>query len=223
MDPETRESLIARLPNHADSAAWNEFVELYEPLIYGIGRRHGLQPADAGDLVQEVLASVASAIREKQTALFQVEDAKAKDKLLHELRALYTKRFEIDTAYQDFKMREIERRAKKLRAEVNAREKAADNWVEAMVTLAKMRADGIETMDSLATPAVSTQRGAFSTGVLSGSVNAVPSRDNFPSFGQPNTRMTNSEVPAAPARVNRNPSSFDAPPFNAPRPEPYRN
>jgi RNA polymerase sigma-70 factor (ECF subfamily) len=62
MDPETRESLIARLPNHADSAAWNEFVELYEPLIYGIGRRHGLQPADAGDLVQEVLASVADSI-----------------------------------------------------------------------------------------------------------------------------------------------------------------
>ena len=62
MDPETRESLIARLPNHADSAAWSEFVELYEPLIYGIGRRHGLQPADAGDLVQEVLAAVANSI-----------------------------------------------------------------------------------------------------------------------------------------------------------------
>ena len=44
MDPETRESLIARLPDHADTAAWEEFVQLYEPLIYGIGRRHGLQP-----------------------------------------------------------------------------------------------------------------------------------------------------------------------------------
>ncbi len=62
MDPDTRESLIARLPDHADRGAWLEFVELYEPLIYGIGRRHGLQPADAGDLVQEVLVAVASSV-----------------------------------------------------------------------------------------------------------------------------------------------------------------
>lgn len=62
MDPETRDSLIARLPDHADSAAWHEFVELYEPLIYGIGRRHGLQASDARDLVQEVLSAVASSI-----------------------------------------------------------------------------------------------------------------------------------------------------------------
>lgn len=62
MEPETRESLIARLPDHADSAAWEEFVQLYEPLIYGIGRRHGLQPSDATDLVQDVLIAVASCI-----------------------------------------------------------------------------------------------------------------------------------------------------------------
>ena len=62
MDPETRESLLARLPNHADSAAWEEFVQLYEPLIYGIGRRHGLQPMDASDLVQDVLIAVADSI-----------------------------------------------------------------------------------------------------------------------------------------------------------------
>ena len=62
MDLETRESLIARLPDHADHAAWHEFAELYEPLIYGIGRRHGLQPADASDLVQEVFTAVAGSI-----------------------------------------------------------------------------------------------------------------------------------------------------------------
>lgn len=62
MDPETRESLIARLPDHADSAAWEEFVQLYQPLIYGIGRRHGLQPNDASDLVQDVLIAVADCI-----------------------------------------------------------------------------------------------------------------------------------------------------------------
>ena len=62
MDPDTRESLLARLPDHADSAAWQEFAELYEPLIYGIGRRHGLQPNDANDLVQEVFTAVATSI-----------------------------------------------------------------------------------------------------------------------------------------------------------------
>lgn len=62
MDPETRESLIARLPDHADAAAWEEFVGLYQPLIYGIGRRHGLQPNDASDLVQDVLIAVADCI-----------------------------------------------------------------------------------------------------------------------------------------------------------------
>lgn len=66
MDPDTRESLIARLPDHADHAAWHEFAELYEPLIYGIGRRHGLQPADANDLVQEVLSAVAASIQKFQ-------------------------------------------------------------------------------------------------------------------------------------------------------------
>ncbi|WP_149499885.1 RNA polymerase sigma factor [Roseiconus lacunae] len=62
MEPETRESLIARLPDHANTTAWLEFVQLYEPLIYGIGRRHGLQPTDATDLVQEVLLAVAQSI-----------------------------------------------------------------------------------------------------------------------------------------------------------------
>ena len=33
MDPDTRESLIARLPDHADRGAWHEFVELYEPCL----------------------------------------------------------------------------------------------------------------------------------------------------------------------------------------------
>ncbi len=62
LDPETRESLLARLPDHADTAAWEEFAQLYQPLIYGIGRRHGLQPHDASDLVQDVLIAVADCI-----------------------------------------------------------------------------------------------------------------------------------------------------------------
>ncbi len=60
--PDTRISLILRLPRTADAAAWHEFVELYEPLILRFARRRGLQEADAQDLVQRVFTSVASAI-----------------------------------------------------------------------------------------------------------------------------------------------------------------
>ena len=50
--PETRASLIQRLPNPADVAAWDEVMSIYGPLVYRLARRKGLQPADADDLVQ---------------------------------------------------------------------------------------------------------------------------------------------------------------------------
>ncbi len=57
--PETRASLILRLPNAADVAAWEEFVAIYRPLVFNLAIRRGLQPTDADDLVQEVFAAVA--------------------------------------------------------------------------------------------------------------------------------------------------------------------
>ena len=59
--PTTQLSLLARIRDPRDGAAWAEFVEVYAPLVYGLGRRHGLQDADAADLTQEVLRSVARA------------------------------------------------------------------------------------------------------------------------------------------------------------------
>jgi RNA polymerase sigma-70 factor (ECF subfamily) len=47
------------LPNAADGDAWDAFVEIYEPLLYRLARGRGMQPADAEDFVQEVLAAVA--------------------------------------------------------------------------------------------------------------------------------------------------------------------
>jgi RNA polymerase sigma-70 factor (ECF subfamily) len=55
----TRASLLARLGNPQDRAAWRQFVELYGSLVYGFARKHGLQDADAADLTQEVLLAVA--------------------------------------------------------------------------------------------------------------------------------------------------------------------
>ena len=60
--PETRNSLIARLSNVADVAAWEEFSEVYRPLVVRMGLAKGLQPADADDLAQTVLISVSKAI-----------------------------------------------------------------------------------------------------------------------------------------------------------------
>jgi RNA polymerase sigma-70 factor (ECF subfamily) len=60
--PETRESLIQRLPCAADEEAWSTFLEIYEPLLFRLAAAKGLQSADAEDFVQEVLAAVAKAI-----------------------------------------------------------------------------------------------------------------------------------------------------------------
>jgi len=60
--PDTRASLIVRLPDAADARAWDDFVAVYAPLVYRLARRTGLQPADADDVVQEVLAAVARSV-----------------------------------------------------------------------------------------------------------------------------------------------------------------
>jgi RNA polymerase sigma factor (sigma-70 family) len=60
--PATRDSLILRLRDPADATAWREFVALYEPLVYRLARRKGLQDADARDLCQEVLVNVSRAV-----------------------------------------------------------------------------------------------------------------------------------------------------------------
>lgn len=60
--PETRFSLIGRLNDAENAEAWNEFVQLYQPLIFRIAQRRGLQHADAAEVTQEVLGRVAGAI-----------------------------------------------------------------------------------------------------------------------------------------------------------------
>ena len=62
MTPETRNSLILRLKDSADDEAWNTFVEIYRPVILRLALAKRLQKADAEDLAQKVLISVAGAI-----------------------------------------------------------------------------------------------------------------------------------------------------------------
>jgi RNA polymerase sigma-70 factor (ECF subfamily) len=60
--PQTSLSLIARVQELGDGASWAEFLRLYEPIIYRMALRRGLQEADARDVVQQVLLSVSRAI-----------------------------------------------------------------------------------------------------------------------------------------------------------------
>lgn len=60
--PKTRASLILRLRHADDAVAWEEFVEIYQPLVFRLACSKGLQEADALDLTQDVMAKVAKAI-----------------------------------------------------------------------------------------------------------------------------------------------------------------
>ncbi|HZZ29292.1 MAG TPA: sigma-70 family RNA polymerase sigma factor [Pirellulales bacterium] len=65
--PETRPSLLVRLTDRADQAAWQEFANIYTPVVYRLALRRGLQHADAEDLSQQVLTAISKAIDRWQT------------------------------------------------------------------------------------------------------------------------------------------------------------
>jgi hypothetical protein len=56
---ETRASLLLRVRDSADREAWEEFVEIYGPVVHRLARNKGMQPADADDVTQQVLLAVA--------------------------------------------------------------------------------------------------------------------------------------------------------------------
>lgn len=60
--PETEESLILRVKDPLDDAAWARFLAIYRPVVLRMARGRGLQDADAEDLAQLVFASIAKAI-----------------------------------------------------------------------------------------------------------------------------------------------------------------
>lgn len=57
----TSMTLVGRVQSD-DDEAWHRLVELYGPLLFAWGRRGGLSPEDASDLMQDVFAAVAKAI-----------------------------------------------------------------------------------------------------------------------------------------------------------------
>ena len=57
--PTTSPSFLVRLRDRENADAWGRLDRLYAPLLFDWVGRLGVQPADADDLVQEVLATVA--------------------------------------------------------------------------------------------------------------------------------------------------------------------
>lgn len=51
-------SLLEKLRGPANQQAWQEFVDLYTPLLYQWARRAGLQDQDAADLLQDVFTTL---------------------------------------------------------------------------------------------------------------------------------------------------------------------
>lgn len=60
--PETRTSLLLQVQSAENAEAWETFVATYQPVIYRMARRRGMQDADARDVVQDVLMRVSDAI-----------------------------------------------------------------------------------------------------------------------------------------------------------------
>lgn len=64
--PETRTSLLIRVRDPADQPAWQEFVEIYWPVIVRLATQNGLQETDAEDVAQEVLLGVSKAVEQRE-------------------------------------------------------------------------------------------------------------------------------------------------------------
>jgi RNA polymerase sigma factor (sigma-70 family) len=60
----TRASLLGRLKNWEDAESWEEFAQTYSRLIRGVAVQSGLNEAEAKDVEQETLLSVARTIHE---------------------------------------------------------------------------------------------------------------------------------------------------------------
>lgn len=62
MEYTTHTTLLARLSEGVDPAAWREFHDRYGELIQGFAQRYGLQPADCDDVAQEVLLALSKSM-----------------------------------------------------------------------------------------------------------------------------------------------------------------
>lgn len=60
--PDTQISLIVRVKDLGDGASWAEFLGIYQPIVFRMARRRGMQEADALDVMQQVFLSISRSI-----------------------------------------------------------------------------------------------------------------------------------------------------------------
>ena len=84
----TRLSLIERLADWQDHAKWQEFFDLYWRLIYAVARQAGLTDAEAQEVVQETVITVA-----KNVGKYDPRAGSFKAWLLHTTRWRITDQF----------------------------------------------------------------------------------------------------------------------------------
>lgn len=60
----TRSSLLSRVKDWNDQESWRDFFDIYSKRIYHVALKAGLNAAEAQDVVQEVLVTVAKSIRD---------------------------------------------------------------------------------------------------------------------------------------------------------------
>ncbi len=60
--PETDHSLIDRVKDTSDDVSWLEFIGIYQPVVYRLARRRGMQDADARDVAQQVFSSISRSL-----------------------------------------------------------------------------------------------------------------------------------------------------------------
>lgn len=63
----TRQTLLARMKNWQDQKNWQDFYDTYWRLVYGVALQSGLTRAEAEEVVQETVLSVAKGIGEFKT------------------------------------------------------------------------------------------------------------------------------------------------------------
>ena len=59
---DTRQSLLIRIRDSHDQRAWNEFVDIYTPLIYRFCGSRGIAESDRPDVMQEIYKAISKAI-----------------------------------------------------------------------------------------------------------------------------------------------------------------
>jgi len=67
----TRHTLLRRIKDWTDEKSWDEFFNIYSKLIFEFARKAGLNEAEARDVVQETITTVA-----KQINQFQADGAR---------------------------------------------------------------------------------------------------------------------------------------------------